>query len=157
MELPPGKGVYALVLELNDLTQISLKKWATCVFEPGQYIYLGSALGSGGLRARLQHHLRLSIFAHWHIDSFRRVARLSAVVYAITDERLECVWCRLIQNDARSFVPVAGFGASDCRHNCGAHLIGLSPSMEPEDLCRVLVSSRAGLRVVYQPISDTEN
>ncbi len=39
--------------------------------QPGFYIYLGSALGPGGVRARLALHFRPCTRPHWHLDYLR--------------------------------------------------------------------------------------
>jgi len=38
---------------------------------PGYYIYIGSAFGPGGVRARMLRHLRADKPKHWHIDYLR--------------------------------------------------------------------------------------
>lgn len=81
----------------------------------GHYVYTGSARRN--FEARIARHLRTEKRLRWHIDyllaapgvSVTRVARSAA------DE------CQLNQAVAGSR-PVPGFGASDCKHGCGAHL-----------------------------------
>jgi len=52
------RGTYALLLELDQQTVITVGRLGTCSFPAGSYVYVGSALGSGGLSARLAHHRR---------------------------------------------------------------------------------------------------
>jgi len=67
--LPRGKGVYLLVFELREGYRGPVGRRLLARLEPGVYIYVGSAWGPGGLRARLCRHLygrRGRV--HWHID-----------------------------------------------------------------------------------------
>jgi len=88
-------------------------------FAKGYYVYVGSAFGPGGIRARLGRHLSDNKTQRWHIDFLR--AHTEPVKYVIAPEkRLEHVWANeLAQRNAAS-MPVTGFGSSDCR--CTSHL-----------------------------------
>jgi Uri superfamily endonuclease len=81
---------------------------------------VGSALGPGGLRARVTHHRKLSRRPHWHIDYLRPGARLDQIWYGYDKVRREHQWARVIRALRGASVPVAGFGSSDC--TCTAHL-----------------------------------
>lgn len=66
---------------------------------------------------------------HWHIDYLRAVAEVQALGYLVgsseaqSAQRLECQWSQAIASLPESTVPVPGFGASDCRSCCPAHLL----------------------------------
>jgi Uri superfamily endonuclease len=47
---------------------------------PG-YLYVGSAFGRGGLRARVGHHARRAVRFHWHVDYIRRYMRVGSVLF----------------------------------------------------------------------------
>jgi len=89
-------------------------------FPAGWYIYIGSALGSGGL-ARLDRHIAFPAAPgknpKWHVDYLLRDPGFSLryAVYAVTPDRLEC---RLAGECGGTGVP--GFGCSDC--SCTSHL-----------------------------------
>jgi sugar fermentation stimulation protein A len=87
-------------------------------FEPGYYVYVGSALG--GLGARLRRHLRRDKPRHWHVDWLREVADLVAVAYRLGPERIECSVAERVAALPGATRPVPGFGSSDCR--CRSHL-----------------------------------
>lgn len=87
----------------------------------GYYVYVGSALGPGGLRARLAHHARRAARPHWHIDHLRRGARPLEAWYACGLERREHEWARRMGGLRGAAVPAHRFGASDCR--CASHLV----------------------------------
>ncbi len=152
MNLPAEKGVYALVFDLPRPIRIMVGKLGKHTFELGQYIYLGSAHGNGGLGARLRHHLRQSGKAHWHIDALSQVVCPSGFYYTTTDRRLECVWCQQIQRAVGAYLPVIGFGASDCHTHCGAHLVGFRFAVETDALRAMLEVVTAHEAVVYQAI-----
>jgi len=47
---------------------IRVGKLGVLPLQPGFYVYVGSAHGPSGLRARLAHHLGPGSRRHWHID-----------------------------------------------------------------------------------------
>jgi len=88
-------------------------------YPSGAYLYVGSALGAGGLQARLRRHLSPGRRPRWHVDRLLAVARPRALFAVVSRTRLECRWARaLVRAGALPAVP--GFGASDCR--CATHL-----------------------------------
>lgn len=113
-------GIYCLVFE-NPGSILEVGSLGAVEFRPGFHVYIGSALGPGGL-ARVGRHLRTwrdrDRRPHWHVDWLLLDSRfkLTAVVTGETGERLECALARAIGGES-----VAGFGASDCR--CGSHLV----------------------------------
>jgi len=115
------KGTYALLMYLSEDVPLQIGRLGCFVFPAGYYLYVGSALGPGGLRARLARHARREKARHWHIDYLLDVAELLETWEAATEERWECRWAEAAISLEGSNVPVARFGASDCR--CPAHLI----------------------------------
>jgi Uri superfamily endonuclease len=113
------KGVYCLVFE-NPSCTVRLGALGEIAFRRGWHIYVGSALGSGGL-ARLERHVALSRNKDrrptWHVDYLSMCPSfcLRSTIHAKTVERLEC---RLAASIGGENIP--GFGASDC--NCVSHL-----------------------------------
>jgi Uri superfamily endonuclease len=115
------KGSYCLILATKSGSTITVGSLGSLRFQPGWYIYCGSAQGPGGL-ARVARHLRVHTTGiphpRWHIDYllgsdfFRLMASVSAPA---SDRETECRIARLL-----SGVPVEGFGCSDCR--CHSHL-----------------------------------
>ena len=81
----------------------------------GTYIYTGSARRN--LEKRLERHCRKEKTKRWHIDYL--TSHPAATIAAI--ERLSGKECELNQ-DTKGYVLIPGFGASDCRSGCGAHL-----------------------------------
>lgn len=115
------QGIYALILELRREQVLRIGRLGEQVFEPGIYIYVGSALGPGGLRARLMRHLRTADNkrAHWHIDALTASGRMLEIWWQAAAERMECEWAAAAAMHAYYRPP--RFGASDCR--CEGHLL----------------------------------
>jgi Uri superfamily endonuclease len=116
-----GKGVYLLLLSLPIPSTISIGRLGNCSFPAGYYLYVGSAHGPGGLSARLDRHIRREKRMHWHIDYLRSVAKLNEIWLLANHERAECRLAAATLTLPDAQIPVARFGASDCR--CPSHLI----------------------------------
>ncbi|MGB9879850.1 MAG: GIY-YIG nuclease family protein [Anaerolineae bacterium] len=114
-------GTYALILKLEKETQIRIGRLGTFSFPPGYYVYVGSALGSGGLQARLARHQRSDKKLHWHIDYLLAHARIVGIQVDHSGKRLECRWAQVLLSEPWARVVAPRFGASDCR--CLTHLI----------------------------------
>ena len=110
-----------MVLELDQDMVITVGRLGRFSFPAGGYVYVGSALGSGGLTARLRRHRRSAKKFHWHVDYFLAQARLKDVFADESGQRLECAWAHTLLSLPGARVPAARFGASDCR--CPSHLI----------------------------------
>ena len=121
-DLPAEPGTYVLVLELPRPAEIVVGRLGSIRFEGRFCMYFGSALGPGGLAARLRRHLGEVVRPHWHIDYLRAAARVRDVWIARDDRRLECLWyaATAAMIDAS---PVPRFGSSDC--TCRSHLLAL--------------------------------
>jgi len=119
--IPPEPGSYILILHLAQPTTITIGKLGTFEFPAGWYAYTGSALGPGGLAARLAYHHRREKSFQWHIDYLLAQAELVEMWWAIDNKRRECIWASALRSIPSARVPVPNFGASDCR--CLTHLI----------------------------------
>jgi Uri superfamily endonuclease len=89
-------------------------------FQPGYYLYVGSAFGPGGLAGRLKHHVKTSPCPHWHIDYLRREATLVQVWFSEDEIPREHEWANMLQALPGAIIPVNSFGSSDCA--CRSHL-----------------------------------
>jgi Uri superfamily endonuclease len=116
----PRPGAYALLLALPEPRTLTVGRLGTSCFPAGFYLYLGSALGPGGLSSRLARHCRVKKKQHWHIDYLRSLACLEQIWVRITKERVECDWAAAAGALPGAGIPAPRFGASDCR--CPAHL-----------------------------------
>jgi hypothetical protein len=79
MIIEPKPGTYVLILSCASNARIQIGRLGTMQLKRGYYVYLGSALGPGGIRARIAHHQKLSARPHWHVDYLRAHTRLHSV------------------------------------------------------------------------------
>ncbi|WP_455205158.1 GIY-YIG nuclease family protein [Kaarinaea lacus] len=117
------KGTYALVLVSRSQKNIRIGRCGVLPLKPGYYVYVGSAFGPGGLKARLNHHLKQSTSPRWHLDYLRRHTRVAEVWYTFDEVRRESAWVQIMTNSQQIQIPLQGFGASDS--NEAAHLFYL--------------------------------
>jgi Uri superfamily endonuclease len=120
MVLEPKPGTYALILSCSTTIRVQIGRLGTMRLQPGYYVYLGSALGAGGLRARIAHHHKLSLRPHWHIDYLRAHTRFHGIWFSYDARRREHQWARVVRTMRDARAPLLEFGASDC--NCRSHL-----------------------------------
>jgi Uri superfamily endonuclease len=120
MVLEPKPGTYALILSSSTDFGIQIGRLGTMRLHPAYCVYLGSALGPGGLRARLAHHQKLSPRPHWHIDYLRTHTQIRCIWFSYDVRRREHQWARVVQTMPGAKIPLLGFGASDC--DCRSHL-----------------------------------
>jgi len=133
LDLPALPGSYVLELFLTQDADLAVGRLGKARFPTGAVLYLGSARGPGGLKARLGRHLQNGkvTHPHWHIDTLRGIAQVRAVAYLVQPEvalvtPLECLWSQALAQFPGSCVPLPGFGVSDCRSGCPAHLIAFA-------------------------------
>ena len=124
MDLPGSPGSYGLLLRLDAATTLTVGRLGSFSFPAGDYVYVGSARGPGGLRARVHRHVRTEKRRHWHIDYLLAHARLTDVHAVVGDEQRECDWAATLRRLPGAEVIASGFGASDCY--CPSHLIYLA-------------------------------
>lgn len=118
------KGTYALVLVSRSQKNIRIGRCGVLPLIPGFYIYVGSAFGPGGLKARLKHHIKRTTTPRWHLDYLRRHTRVSEVWYTHDEVRRESDWVKVIADIPKIQIPLPGFGSSDS--NALAHLFYLA-------------------------------
>jgi len=113
-------GTYALLLSSATDARIRVGRLGDMCLQSGFYIYVGSAFGPGGVRARVTHHLHATPRPHWHIDFLRPHASVEEVWLYHGRKQREHLWARLLSSQPGVSVPIPGFGSSDC--GCEAHL-----------------------------------
>ncbi|MGA1871592.1 MAG: GIY-YIG nuclease family protein [bacterium] len=133
------KGTYILLLKVPNEKTLTIGKIGTYLIPKGYYAYVGSAFGSGGLNARINHHLKTVSRAHWHIDYLRKISIPIEIWYTTKDQKLEHYWASIMYN-VHAFMPfIQGFGASDCR--CKTHLF-YSPYYPSFDALELVLSAK---------------
>ncbi|MDR3574040.1 MAG: GIY-YIG nuclease family protein [Anaerolineaceae bacterium] len=152
MRSDAGSGSYALCLSVKKQAQVRVGKHGIFDFSSGIYVYSGSALGPGGVNARLKHHFRLAVKPHWHLDWLRPYASILQAYFVLSVEPVECAWSKALAQLPGSCIPAAGFGASDCRNGCQAHLIYFPDGLILEQVRSVLQAiSRQEIGVFNPP------
>jgi len=112
-------GTYILLLHCPRKASIQIGRWQRIELKIGYYLYVGSAFGPGGVRARVLRHARKGKTLRWHIDYLNGYAQIIEVWFNHTPIHLEHSWARTLDKmDAAS--PIPRFGSSDC--NCPTHL-----------------------------------
>ena len=113
-------GTYAIILKPKYERSIKVGKLGMLRVQDGYYIYVGSAFGPGGLKARIAHHKRKSHRSRWHIDYLRATAEICEVWYTYDPKHREHQWAETLAAAKASTAPFPGFGSSDCI--CLTHL-----------------------------------
>jgi Uri superfamily endonuclease len=146
--IPSLPGTYLLWLYLPQATSLKVGKLWEFDIPTGDYVYLGSAHGPGGLRARLGRHLRGNGKPHWHIDYLRAATQVRGFGYTIHHRGrqpripMECAWSQKLAALRRAALPdgrivAPCFGASDCRSGCAAHLVFI-PKLDIDQISPLL-------------------
>ncbi len=151
----PSNGIYTLILFLSREIDLKIGKLGEKKFQKGYYIYTGSALGKGStnLRYRIARHLRKKKRNFWHIDYLLANDNMcvEAVIAAETNEDIECTINNHIKKIRGAKIQVKCFGASDCRKNCGSHLLYFPKIKKADFLVQKLIEllkSSSGVRSV---------
>ena len=113
-------GTYALILKSTSESTVEIGRLGTLELRKGYYVYVGSAFGLGGLRARTRRHLQTSKKCYWHIDYLRPVTEIYEIWYSNDPLRWEHNWAKVFLESCGYPVPLRGFGSSDC--DCESHL-----------------------------------
>ena len=100
--------------------QVEVGKLGRLQLRPGFYVYVGSAFGPGGLKARIAHHMKISEKPHWHMDYLRPALVLNEIWFTYDSRHREHQWAGALARIDGGTIPFSGFGASDCR--CKSHL-----------------------------------
>jgi Uri superfamily endonuclease len=114
-------GTYALLFCVPGHAKVRVGALGELSLEPGLIVYLGSARGPGGLRARLRHHCRTPARPHWHLDYLRAETSALGAWISTSPNRLEHRWAAAVGSIPGAAIPAVGFGSSDCA--CPAHLL----------------------------------
>jgi len=174
IRIPSKPGSYALEFTLYQPQRLNVGRLGEIYFPQGEYIYVGSALGPGGLRARLGRHLQKDTFScHWHIDYLRSYADTRSLCYlmksagtihldssqaqdksALGQKPVECIWSQTLSALPYANIPAPGFGASDCHSGCCAHLIHF-PQSNTSLNNRPLILTQASVRRLHTDATAT--
>lgn len=128
------KGSYTLLIKLPRQTSIRIGSLGKIKFEPGFYMYNGSAFGPGGLK-RVQRHKEKSEEGdnpHWHID-YLLIQKETEICRTFELEGRDHE-CSISEEMKKEFNPVDDFGCSDCQ--CNSHLFHTSNRERAENFLK---------------------
>ncbi len=140
-----AKGSYVLLIGLPAGRELTVGRLGRYKLPKGNYLYFGSALN--GLKGRLLRHINPDKKIHWHVDNLTAFAPVKEIWWQEGADRLECVWSEVAALHPGSFIPIQGFGSSDCR--CPTHLFRFSALADVRSLKKELKFSRS--RVIRKP------
>jgi Uri superfamily endonuclease len=119
------RGVYVLLISVEDKVQMEVGALGLINLGPGMYAYVGSALGShsSSIEGRLSRHYSDQKKMHWHIDYILKdpKVKLKTAIFSESRSAQECNLVKRICNYEFTFVETKDFGSSDC--SCVSHLI----------------------------------
>ena len=111
----PAPISYQLLIDVPEAIQLEVGRLGRMEFPAGCYVYTGSARRA--LEARIARHLRPVKPLRWHIYWLTTAPGVTVRVQ-LRSTRPECE----LNQATPGTILVRGFGASDCRAGCGAHL-----------------------------------
>ncbi len=125
-EVEENGGAYRLFIRVPRAIRLQPGRLGMIRLEAGEYLYVGSA--KRNLRQRVARHCRLAQEKrgkrHWHIDALllHPWSRLVKAEALPGGEECQLVQAALA---AGAVAAAAGYGATDCRAGCPAHLLRL--------------------------------
>ena len=112
-QLKSDTGTYALSYACKENRSIRIGKLGMLKLRLGYYLYVGSAFGPGGIKARICHHLGESPSPHWHVDYLKPYCDPLELWVTYSNSKREQAWVRTVSKSKDAFIPLTGFGASD--------------------------------------------
>lgn len=111
------KGIYCLLIRVNQSSEIEIGKLGRVNFPKGYYVYVGSA--QNNLSKRIERHFSNNKKLKWHIDYLltSKNVNLTSVYYKELPKKEECNTALIL---SKHFTPISNFGSSDCK--CTSHL-----------------------------------
>lgn len=116
-------GLYVFLMRLKEPQSVQVGALGQFLFGPGWYLYSGSARKN--LAKRVERHWSLKQKLRWHIDYLATAPDSEPVGAIVIPESADITECELNQKVGSMFggqVPAPGFGATDCKNGCPAHL-----------------------------------
>ncbi|NWF96493.1 MAG: GIY-YIG nuclease family protein [Candidatus Thorarchaeota archaeon] len=141
------KGTYLLVVEVPEYLEVPVGTLGVVSLEAGEYVYVGSAMGSGAtdIEHRVSRHLRTRKTLFWHIDYLlSSTGAPRSVVVIESGSPIECMVCKMLASSTSFEYGPRGFGSSDCSSGCRAHLLRHTGKGE---LMVALITALEGLHI----------
>ena len=141
------RGAYVLIIKIENPTEVHIKSLGELTFQPGKWVYVGSAMGNGStsLENRLLRHFRDEKTIYWHIDYLLATdVELAYAIWAESPNPIECEVAQKISSSTDFDSGPKRFGSSDCRKGCSSHIFK-SCSNAPLDKTIYQVFAKLGL------------
>ena len=138
-------GTYLLNFYSEQRASVWVGRLGKLDLDIGYYIYIGSAFGPGGVRARVRHHHRISQKPHWHLDYIRPSLSLQAVWYSLDAIRYEHEWANILYSALNMHVPLVSLGATDCR--CQSHFFYARSKPDRSSIINALNKNNTNLKL----------
>jgi Uri superfamily endonuclease len=138
-------GAYVLFIDVKEPLSLPVGSFGIESFPAGSYAYVGSA--RRGIASRVARHHRIAEQKtgklHWHIDYLLANPQVHLTGEAVMEDGVECELSLQIAQMKGVIVPIPGFGSSDCKSGCEAHLYLLPEAYLNFDLVRKLKGPKA--------------
>ncbi|MDK2981570.1 MAG: hypothetical protein PWQ55_1917 [Chloroflexota bacterium] len=142
-------GNYVIVGCAAASFQVEIKKFGQLDLPAGYYLYCGSARGPGGLQSRVTRHLKTDTKSFWHYDYLKRYLTPRQVWWQANPQNYECETAQFLFNQPGAQCTVRGFGASDCRRDCPAHLVYFAGAAQVENAWQKVDMQNWDYRRIY--------
>ncbi len=137
------KGIYSLIVRVEQEKRIEVGKLGEILFDDGFYIYVGSA--QSNLEKRISRHLSDDKNMHWHIDYLLEHGDIEKVLAFKKEKSWECKLADLLSSH---FKKIKDFGSSDC--SCASHLYYTQDSLSI--ICDHIKSSIKGKTITLKDL-----
>ncbi len=136
--LPRKQGTYALFVRVIDPATIEVGR-LRILLSPGVYVYVGSAGGPGGLKARIVRHFKRYKKIHWHIDKLTTSEEVivEGVCYVAGPYGPLIEACVSTCMERTGLSPIPNFGATDDPIS-NTHLFFVGEGALADEVCMCL-------------------
>jgi Uri superfamily endonuclease len=152
------RGTYVVVYQAKAGTVQRIGRLETYWVPAGLLLYVGSALGAGGVRARTDRHCDTYAPLRWNIDHLKAIARPVELWWAYAKEgshrtQVECPWAMALAGLPGYCCPAPGFGSNDCQ-SCPAHLYHSLVRPSCEEFAELVQQTIPGHGTIYRKVLD---
>ncbi len=146
-DIPSGiKGVYVLILSIDEDFEQRIGSLGVIKFRKGIYLYVGSAMGPGGLRSRISRHYRRDKKIHWHIDYLTTNEKVNVIgaIYLYDCRCSDDLENKISRLFSEKLHYIEGFGNSDKRNDRSHLFYCMENNIECINLVKNILECIAG-------------
>lgn len=137
------RGSYLLLLQNKYKCSVRVGKLGQIIFDPGIYVYVGSALNN--IISRVNRHFKSDKKVFWHIDYITPTPMdIIGAILLISDEKLENILSALLE---KYFLYIPKFGSTDTKDV--SHLYYIKSYSESATLLKILCKIMPQVTSVY--------